>query len=102
MAFPRTDMRALWRGISNTIFWSYERGTGPYDILVGAIVLFVFLSPRSWFNDQAQVTTASQAGQVLLQQVDPATGLESYRVEFNLLVPAPRSTELERRAHELL
>ena len=95
-------MRTIWKVIQRTVFWSYERGTWPYDILVGAIVLFVFFSPRSWFNDQAQVTPASQAGQVLLQQVDPATGLESYRVEFNLLVPAPRSTELERRANELL
>ena len=95
-------MRTLWKVIQRTVFWSYDRGTWPYDILVGAIVLFVFFSPRSWFNDQATVTSASPAGQVLLQQSDPSTGLESYRVEFNLLVPAPRSTELERRAHELL
>lgn len=95
-------MRAIWKVIQRTVFWSYDRGTWPYDILVGAIVLFVFFSPRSWFNDQATVTSAAHAGQVLLQQSDPSTGLESYRVEFNLLVPAPRSTELERRAHELL
>lgn len=95
-------MRTIWKVIQRTVFWSYDRGTWPYDLLVGAIVLFVFLSPRSWFNDQATVASASPAGQVLLQQSDPSTGLESYRVEFNLLVPAPRSTELERRAHELL
>jgi hypothetical protein len=95
-------MRTIWKVIQRTVFWSYDRGTWPYDILVGAIVLFVFLSPRSWFNDQATVASASPAGQVLLQGSDPATGLESYRVELNLLVPAPRSTELERRAHELL
>jgi len=96
-------MRTIWKVIQRTVFWSYERGTWPYDILVGAIVLFVFFSPRSWFNDQAQVTPTSQVGQVLLQQTDPAAGLESYRVEFDLLGPAPRSkTELERRAHEVL
>lgn len=96
-------MRAIWKVIQRTVFWSYERGTWPYDLLVGAIVLFVFFSPRSWFNDQAQVAPASQGEQVLLQQSDPATGLESYRVEFNLLGPPPRSkTELERRVHEVL
>ena len=95
-------MRAIWTVIQRTVFWSYDRGTWPYDVLVGAIVLFVFFSPRAWFNDQAQVTPALQAGHVLLQKSDASTGLESYRVEFNLLVPAPRSTELERRAHDLL
>jgi hypothetical protein len=96
-------MRAVWKGIQRTVFWSYERGTWPYDVLVGAIVLFVFFSPRFLrFNDKAQVTPPAHVELVRLQPTDPATGLESYRVDFNLLVPAPRSTELERRAHELL
>ena len=95
-------MKSLWTIIRRTVFWSYERGTWQYDILVAAIVLFVFFSPRAWFNDQAQMTSSTQAGQVLLQQTDPSTGQEAYRVDFNLLVPPPRSTELERRAHDVL
>ena len=87
--------------MSRTVFWSYDRGTWPYDILVFAIVIFVFFSPRSWFNDKAQITAPSHSGAVQFQQ-ENAAGLKSYRVEFHLLVPAPRSTELERRAHELL
>jgi hypothetical protein len=39
-------------GILGTVFWAYERGTWQYDILVVAILAFIFLSPRGWFNDR--------------------------------------------------
>ena len=91
----------LWNAIKRTVFWSYDRGTWPYDVLVAGIVLFVFFSPRHWFNDQAQVASPVRTGQVVLQQEEPS-GLKSYRVDFHLLVSAPRPTELERRAHDVL
>jgi hypothetical protein len=91
----------LWNAIKRTVFWSYDRGTWQYDVLVAGIVLFVFFSPKPWFNDKAQVTAATHIGQVVLQQEEPS-GLKSYRVDFHLLVSAPRSTELERRAHDVL
>jgi hypothetical protein len=39
-------MTGIWRTIRDYIFWSYERGTIQYDIMVTLILLFVFLSPR--------------------------------------------------------
>ena len=39
-------------GILRTVFWAYERGTWQYDLLVLAILAFIFLSPRGWFNDR--------------------------------------------------
>jgi hypothetical protein len=39
-------MGAFWRTIRGYIFWSYERGSLHYDIMVTLILLFVFLSPR--------------------------------------------------------
>ena len=48
------EMRTLWRGIVRTIFWSYDRGSWPYDVLVVAIVIFVLATPRSWFHDRPQ------------------------------------------------
>ncbi len=38
-------MAHVWRTISNFIWWSYERGTIQYDIMVTLIVLFIFLAP---------------------------------------------------------
>ena len=39
-------------GVRRTAFWAYERGTWQYDLLVLAILAFIFLSPRGWFNDR--------------------------------------------------
>jgi hypothetical protein len=38
--------------VKRTIFWSYERGSWQYDLICIAILAFIFLSPRSWFNDR--------------------------------------------------
>lgn len=37
---------------ARSIFWAYERGTWQYDLIVLAILAFIFLSPRSWFQDR--------------------------------------------------
>jgi len=46
IAAPAVPMTGIWRTIRDYIFWSYERGTIQYDIMVTLILLFVFLSPR--------------------------------------------------------
>ncbi len=46
LASPAKPMGAIWRTIRGYIFWSYERGSLHYDIMVTLILLFVFLSPR--------------------------------------------------------
>lgn len=47
-----TAVKRAWRTIKSFIFWSYERGTVQYDIMVTLILIFVFLSPRVIdFND---------------------------------------------------
>lgn len=38
--------------VTRSIFWAYERGSWQYDVIVLAILAFIFLSPRSWFNDR--------------------------------------------------
>ncbi len=46
MAAPAVPMTGIWRTIRDYLFWSYERGTIQYDVMVTLILLFVFLSPR--------------------------------------------------------
>lgn len=41
-----SSMGAIWRTIRGYIFWSYDRGSLHYDIMVTLILLFVFVSPR--------------------------------------------------------
>jgi len=39
-------MSGIWSTIRDYIFWSYERGTIQYDVMVTLILVFVFLSPK--------------------------------------------------------
>lgn len=99
-------MRKLWRGIVRTIFWSYERGSWPYDIMVLAILAFVLLTPRSWFHDQAQTKTNSpQSNSVRLITEQPDHTC-IYRIDAVLLNPqshaAKKNPELERKVHDVL
>jgi hypothetical protein len=105
MARLSTDMRTLWRGLVRTIFWSYERGTWPYDLMVIAIIVFVLLTPRSWFHDQPQSSALASSG-VELVSTDAAGHAHTYRLEAKVLPNQKRTSkvtpELERETHDIL
>ena len=42
------------------IFWDFPRASWQYDVMVGIIVAFIFLTPRAWFNDQPRIPDASE------------------------------------------
>jgi hypothetical protein len=97
-------MRTIWRVLMRTVFWSYERGTWPYDVAVILIVAFVLLSPRSWFNDRPAIGPPAPAATAMVQlRADSAgEGIEVYRVDARLVagnesVPEP---QLEYTLHE--
>lgn len=98
-------MRALWRGIVRTVFWSYERGSWPYDVMVILIVLFVLLTPRSWFQDQPRLNTVESSAIQLLAQ-DASSGNSVYRLDATVLRADKRTSsptpELERETHDIL
>lgn len=98
-------MGTIWRGVARTVFWSYERGSWPYDLMVIAIVLFVLLTPRRWFHDQPQ-SVALPSVDVQLIAEDAGSQTRTYRVDANLLPPAKRTPkptpELERETHNIL
>jgi hypothetical protein len=44
---------SLWRTIRGYFWWTYERGSFHYDVMVTVILLFIFVSPRYInFNDK--------------------------------------------------
>src|SRR6202047_5663747 len=92
-------MRALWRGITRVVFWSYERGTWPYDLMVVAIVLCVLLTPARCFRDQPQAGAPLGSGVQLISE-DFALKTHVYRLDAKVLAPEKRGTkatpELER------
>ncbi len=42
------------------ILWEYHRGSWQYDLLAIAILLFIFLTPRGFFNDQGRLPSIQQ------------------------------------------
>jgi hypothetical protein len=38
--------------VMRSVFWAYERGSWQYDIILAVILAFIFLTPRSFFNDR--------------------------------------------------
>lgn len=95
-------MRTIWRILVRTIFWSFERGTWPYDIAVALIVIFVLLSPRSWFHDEPPIGPAPNAAKVELLDADVSDGTRTYRVSAKLLLSSAKipESELELELHE--
>ena len=41
--------------ISRSFFWSYERGSWQYDIIVAAILAFIFLTPQAWLRHETKL-----------------------------------------------
>ncbi len=98
-------MGTLWHGLQRTVLWSYERGSWPYDLMVLAILLFVFLTPRHWFHDQPQ-SVANPGTDIQLIAQNEASHTKTYRLNAHLL-PLPKRTpkptpELERETHDIL
>ncbi|HTZ73487.1 MAG TPA: hypothetical protein VMB47_06180 [Candidatus Aquilonibacter sp.] len=98
-------MRKTWRWIGNTVFWSYERGSWPYDVLVALILIFLLATPRRWFQDGPRPTVPASS-QVQLLSEDANGNEATYRLDARLLPADKRPTkstpELERGTHDIL
>jgi hypothetical protein len=43
-------------GVKRFLFWDYPRAGWQYDLMVGLILAFIFLTPRDWFRDQPRAS----------------------------------------------
>jgi hypothetical protein len=93
-------MASLGQILSRTFFWSYERGTWQYDLAVIFILIFVLLTPRTWFKDEPQVGLPAVPGQV--QLISPSGALQTYRVDARILAPPIQTPALENDLHNAL
>jgi hypothetical protein len=98
-------MKAIWQGFVRTVFWSYERGSWPYDVAVVVIVIFVLATPARWFHDQPQ-TRAGSSDAVQLVTADTSANTATYRVDATALAVDKRANhptpELERELHRII
>lgn len=42
----------FWTRFGSVLLWRYRRGAWQYDVIVALILAFIFLSPKSLFNDR--------------------------------------------------
>ena len=70
------------------ILWDYPRGSRPYDVIVGLILAFIFLTPRAWFRD---IPKASN-----IAMVSSENGNAVYFVDAELLAKIPESARVQK------
>jgi hypothetical protein len=44
-------------GVKRFLFWDYPRAGWQYDVMVGLILAFIFLTPREVFRDQPRASS---------------------------------------------
>jgi hypothetical protein len=52
------------------IFWTYPRTSWQWDVLCVLILVFIFLTPKSWFANRAPQTTVVLGADVVGAQSD--------------------------------
>jgi hypothetical protein len=92
-------MRAVWQAIGRTVFWAYERGSWPYDLMVAAILLFVLATPRYWFHDRPLVAGPSPVVDHHIPR-DADSAVYTYRINAALLIPSERASSFSPRLEE--
>jgi len=76
------------------ILWDYPRASWQYDVMVGLILAFIFLTPREIFRDQPKARNVAL--------VDTDGGGSRYLVEPDLLAgqdEAARRATVEKLIH---
>src|SRR5271170_3049447 len=75
-------------GVKRFLFWDYPRAGWQYDVMVGLILAFIFLTPRAFFRDQPK------ASSVVMLPAD--RGTTPYWIEPQLLSGVPEAERVAR------
>lgn len=78
------------------ILWDYARASWQYDVMVGLILAFIFLTPRSWFRDQPRMPQASQ-----VTVLGGAHGNDVLWIDPELLAGVPENQRVAKLADVL-
>jgi hypothetical protein len=89
----------MFKMIHNYIFWSYERGSFHYDIMVTAILIFMFFSPRFIdYNDKPVETVALHASEVLVKEAGSSGSSSRFMYQIRADDMGAATTDAERKA----
>lgn len=65
--------------LKSYLFWTYQRGSLHYDVMVTAILVFMFLTPRLVdFKDRPVETVALHSSEVLVKEAGRSGGASRF------------------------
>ncbi len=85
--------------LKSYVFWTYERGSIHYDVMVTAILVFLFGAPRLInFKDRPVETVALHASEVLVKEAGVAGDSSRflYQIRSDDMAGARTDAELRR------
>src|SRR5277367_6133292 len=89
----------MFKLINSYIFWSYERGSFHYDVMVTAILIFMFFSPRIIdYKDKPVETVALHHSEVLVREAGTAGQSSRFIYQVRAEDMGPITTDTDRRA----
>ncbi|MCU1223690.1 MAG: hypothetical protein JWQ42_1783 [Edaphobacter sp.] len=89
----------MGRLIKSYFWWTYERGSFHYDVMVTLILLFMFLAPRLIdFKDKPVETVALHASEVLVKEAGSTEESSRFLYQIRADDMGGATTDGERRA----
>lgn len=82
---------------SRYLWWTYERGSVHYDVMVTLILIFMFASPRFIdFNDRPVETVALTSSEVLVKEAGQLDGNPQFIYQIRADMPGgPQASQDE-------
>ena len=88
----------MLRILHRYLFWTYERGSFHYDVMVTLILVFLFLSPRFInFKDRPAETVALQSCEVLVKEAGSRNGNSRFVYQIRAEDVTSAKTDAQRQ-----
>ncbi len=88
----------MLRILHRYLFWTYERGSFHYDVMVTLILIFLFLSPRLInFKDRPAETVALQSSEVLVKEAGSRNGNSRFVYQIRAEDVTAAKTDAQRQ-----
>ncbi len=85
--------------LKSYFFWTYDRGSIHYDVMVTGILLFLFVAPRFIdFKDRPVETVALHASEVLVKEAGISGDSARFLYQIRADDMSGANTDAERRA----
>jgi hypothetical protein len=94
-----TGKRSIGQLIRSYFFWTYERGSLHYDVMVTLILVFMFLSPHLIdYKDRPVETVALHASEVLVKEAGTKGSYSRFMYQIRADEMGGAKTDAELRA----